>query len=254
MNRTGEQILAAVIAFCERGGRAKKTHIMYECDLSFRQLDQYLNGATEGNYLTYNEETGDYAPTGKARLFHRGNKLINRLTSTGKNEITGENKDPYIDSKLIPRIGSTISLLSSINESIEKQISVIGETYIFGKKRRDRNYIMEKVLEVATDGARKTKIMYKSNLSFEQVNRYLYILGLTNMISNVPESPEFKTTPKGELLAQAHIGQRNMWNTGKDKELFLDPGLSAQIEAALSPMLSFEIEEDAYAVSKEGVI
>jgi len=40
------------------------------------------------------------------------------------------------------------------------------------RKRRDRLHIIAKILQTAKDGALKTPIMYKANLSFAQLNEY----------------------------------------------------------------------------------
>ena len=44
------------------------------------------------------------------------------------------------------------------------------------RKRRDHLDIIAEMLEVARDGALKTKIMYEANLSFAQLNEYLSFL------------------------------------------------------------------------------
>jgi predicted transcriptional regulator len=41
--------------------------------------------------------------------------------------------------------------------------------------RRDKFDIIARVIEICIDGARKTKVMHKSNLSFAQLNHYLRV-------------------------------------------------------------------------------
>ena len=43
-------------------------------------------------------------------------------------------------------------------------------------KRRDKLVIMTEIMLVAVKGASKTQIMYKANLSFSQLKRYLTLL------------------------------------------------------------------------------
>jgi predicted transcriptional regulator len=67
------------------------------------------------------------------------------------------------------------------------------------RKRRDRLHIMAEVLVVARDGALKTQIMYKANLSFAQLREYLSLLlelGLLK-IEKTDQKTIYKTTRKG---------------------------------------------------------
>jgi len=64
--------------------------------------------------------------------------------------------------------------------------------------RRSRYDIVAKILSVAQDGARSTRIMYKSNLDFRQNKRYLDHLlaaGLIRVKTNSP--PVYETTEFG---------------------------------------------------------
>ena len=67
------------------------------------------------------------------------------------------------------------------------------------RKRRDRLYIIAEILDIAKDGALKTQIMYKANLSFAQLNSYIKLLIETQLIeiTNKDRKNIYKTTRKG---------------------------------------------------------
>jgi len=62
------------------------------------------------------------------------------------------------------------------------------------KKRRSKNIISTKILELAKRGEQKTKIMFRGNLSFEQLNKYLGLLEKFKLIKSVTR--EYKKTKK----------------------------------------------------------
>lgn len=69
-------------------------------------------------------------------------------------------------------------------------------------KRRDTLTILANVLTTSAHGISKTKLVYKTNLNFKTVNRYLAFL-LTNdflSIHHIKGKGIFKTTKKGFLL------------------------------------------------------
>ena len=73
-------------------------------------------------------------------------------------------------------------------------------------KRRDRLLIMAEILEVAIDGALKTQLMYRANLSFAQLNEYIKILvdlGLMS-IDNNSQRTVYRTTQKGMRYLQSY--------------------------------------------------
>jgi predicted transcriptional regulator len=53
-NRTRLEIIASILTVAANG--ARKTHIMYQANLSFRQLEEYLNFLLEKNLLTISGE------------------------------------------------------------------------------------------------------------------------------------------------------------------------------------------------------
>ena len=72
------------------------------------------------------------------------------------------------------------------------------------KNNRGKIQIMGDVLALATSGIRKTHIMYKANLSYEQVYLYLQeLIGKRLVAQDVsPDGVIYRTTEKGrEFLA-----------------------------------------------------
>jgi predicted transcriptional regulator len=69
------------------------------------------------------------------------------------------------------------------------------------RKRRARHDIIMEILKAAENGAKKTKIMYKASLSFDQLKQYLNALKKENFITE--ESGIWKTTEKGLHVIEA---------------------------------------------------
>lgn len=67
------------------------------------------------------------------------------------------------------------------------------------RRNRTRLDIIASILTVATNGARKTHIMYQANLSFRQLEEYLKSLVEKNLltISGEPNAPIYEITPQG---------------------------------------------------------
>lgn len=74
------------------------------------------------------------------------------------------------------------------------------------RKRRDRLYIIAEMLDIAKEGALKTQIMYKGNLSFSQLNIYLKLLLDTNLLETMRKGRKtiYKTTEKGVEYMQSY--------------------------------------------------
>lgn len=70
---------------------------------------------------------------------------------------------------------------------------------IIKKRGRDRLFIIAEILDIAKEGAQKTAIMYKANLSFRQLNSYMSILLETGLLKKATEKKEvlYHTTEKG---------------------------------------------------------
>ena len=67
------------------------------------------------------------------------------------------------------------------------------------RKRRDRLGITADILEIARNGCLKTQIMYRSSLSFSQLNEYLGFLLEATLLKSTKESTKvvYRTTRKG---------------------------------------------------------
>lgn len=64
------------------------------------------------------------------------------------------------------------------------------------KKRRGKLEIIIDILSVAMKEAKKTEIVYKANLNFKRVGKYLPYLEEKGLIENM--GSEYKTTGKGK--------------------------------------------------------
>ena len=80
------------------------------------------------------------------------------------------------------------------------------------RKRRDRLNIMAEVLVVTSNGALKTQIMYKANLSFAQLNEYLSFLLEVGLLKTVKkrERTVYKTTRKGVKYLESYAEIRDL--------------------------------------------
>ncbi len=67
---------------------------------------------------------------------------------------------------------------------------------MYEEARRGELEIMGDILHVAINGARKTEIVYKANLNFTRIERYIPLLEKRGLIEIA--RPLYKTTPKGE--------------------------------------------------------
>ena len=63
---------------------------------------------------------------------------------------------------------------------------------------------MGNILDAATGGTTKTKIMYYAFLSYSQLNEYLSILIENNLIEYLDGTKTFKTTEKGLFFLKIH--------------------------------------------------
>jgi len=67
------------------------------------------------------------------------------------------------------------------------------------RRRRNRQYIIAEILNVAKDGAPKTQIMYGANLSFAQLGAYVSLLVKSELLEAVKKDEKiiYKTTSSG---------------------------------------------------------
>ena len=68
--------------------------------------------------------------------------------------------------------------------------------------KRSRDIIISKILDICTNGAHKTKIVYQANLNFRTVNPYLELLIKNGMINAQEERNliVYETTIRGLAL------------------------------------------------------
>ena len=66
------------------------------------------------------------------------------------------------------------------------------------KERRGRLEIIADILSVAMEEAKKTEIVYKANLNFKRLGKYLPYLMEKGLIESGNMSNEYKTTEKGK--------------------------------------------------------
>ncbi len=68
--------------------------------------------------------------------------------------------------------------------------------------KRSRDIIISKILDICTDGANKTKIVYQANLNFRTINPYLELLTKNGMINAQKERNlvVYETTTRGLAL------------------------------------------------------
>jgi predicted transcriptional regulator len=64
-------------------------------------------------------------------------------------------------------------------------------------KYRSRTEIASRILESATGGTTKTKIMYKAFLSYAQLKEYLTVLEESGLLTHDRGEQTYKTTQKG---------------------------------------------------------
>jgi predicted transcriptional regulator len=73
-------------------------------------------------------------------------------------------------------------------------------------KRRDKLSIIAEIIEIARDGALKTQIMYKANLSFSQLTEYITFMSKADLLEKFENSGRevYSVTPKGLDFFQRH--------------------------------------------------
>ncbi len=86
-------------------------------------------------------------------------------------------------------------------------------------KYRSRTDIAAAILEIALDGAIKTKIMYKAFLSFPQLKDYLSVLLEKDLLEHSATDQKYRTTDKGKqyLKMYKEVGQLIFPNSVKKR-------------------------------------
>ena len=80
----------------------------------------------------------------------------------------------------------------------------MSKTVCKSENNRGKIQIMADIVDLCKAGIRKTHIMYKGNLSYEQINRYLYeLLEKELIIQNLDDGVlTYRTTEKGRSFLQ----------------------------------------------------
>ena len=70
------------------------------------------------------------------------------------------------------------------------------------RKRRDRLEVINAILDIAVEGAVKTRIMYRTNVNFRQFEDYVDTLLEAGLVEILDEERRkiYKTTEKGKTL------------------------------------------------------
>ena len=69
---------------------------------------------------------------------------------------------------------------------------------------RDRLDIIADILHVAEHSAKKTQILYRANLSYNVLQRYLSEVAAASLVSFESQSQSFMLTPKGQEFLEAY--------------------------------------------------
>jgi len=72
------------------------------------------------------------------------------------------------------------------------------------RRRRGRHDIVADILKVSKDGANKTKIIYKANLSFDQSNTYIDLLLEKGLLQLGNPHNIYKTTDRGLIFLKRY--------------------------------------------------
>ena len=89
------------------------------------------------------------------------------------------------------------------------------------RKRRDRAHIIAGILTIAKDGSPKTRIMYRGNLSFTQLNEYLPFLLKMKLLKVDTQNGRkiYKTTAKGVKYLKNLEKISNLLRQGEGNQL-----------------------------------
>ncbi len=87
------------------------------------------------------------------------------------------------------------------------------------RKRRDKLHIMAEILGIAKDGALKTQIMYRANLSFTQLNDYIGFMLEISLLEKIRKNCKdiYRSTEKGlDFLQRYHQIAELLKNNNND--------------------------------------
>ena len=101
------------------------------------------------------------------------------------------------------------------------------ENNVMMRKRRDRLEVIHAILEVAVEGAVKTRIMYRTNVNFRQFEDYVESLLEAGLVEILDEKNRriYKTTEKGDLLLKRLKETRWIFNEVEGQETVNIPAI-----------------------------
>ena len=101
----------------------------------------------------------------------------------------------------------------------------MSKTLCKNENNRGKIQIMADIVDLCKAGIRKTHIMYRANLSYEQINRYLYeLLEKELIIQNLDDGVlTYRATEKGRSFLQYY---NLMLNTLEENVIVVEPSIS----------------------------
>lgn len=198
-----------------------KTFIMYSCNLSHEQLENYLNNAKKANLLRKRKRKNRtvYTSTEKGELFCKNFELQRTLQS----KVHGE--DPY--SNFSPWMKGLYYRFKDIVKCIR-----VEERILSGRQRTEYS-IMREILEIAESGSPPTRIIFKTYISWRMFKEKIEKLKDANLLEEKESLEKFRgkkerrsriflTTEKGRLFIVSNDLERKLMNTGGDNDPFKD--------------------------------
>jgi predicted transcriptional regulator len=88
------------------------------------------------------------------------------------------------------------------------------------KRNRDRIDLIAAILEAASDGAIKTRIMYNANLSYELLEKYLTIA--INLDFLQLNSSRYELAEKGLQFLKSYLSFKKRYNRAQNKIVNLE--------------------------------
>jgi len=88
-------------------------------------------------------------------------------------------------------------------------------------RRRDQLSIIARIIEITKEGALKTQIMYRANLSYTQLKKNLDFLIEKQLIAqiNIDKKEVYNTTQKGLDFLQTHRELERLIEKNPDKSV-----------------------------------
>ena len=99
-----------------------------------------------------------------------------------------------------------------------------------GKFRKNRHNveIIADILEICQSNARKTRIMYQANLSFQLLTKYLRLLQQSNLIKADRDGSFYSATDKGLEFLKNYYELRHHSRMADEKRKIVESQLSVE--------------------------